>query len=138
MSLLQRLRVCNCVNMANWTGYSNWVRFVEFKPDGKGLQLMGARSWDGTVKYWGVGSLGIHEAAPGSGRTCIPIDSVFFWTHCAFLYYRNTVCRDIYLPLHIGRHLPYCVLAQKQCITSDDTSVLIWDIGTGVWQLVVH
>ena len=88
-----------------------------------------------------MGSLGIHEAAPGSGNVvpghAFPLIR-YFSGHTVRFFIIGIHFVETFIYLYIRRRLPYCVLAQKQCITSDDTSVLIWNIGTGVWQLVVH
>ena len=127
--------------VANWKGHNDWVWCVEFTPDGKGLM---SGSLDTTLKYWDVSSLGIHEAISGREREvpghAFPLIRSFSGHNVRFYFYfimyissnhphlQDTVCSIAFFPNN-----------DEWVITgSRDSSVRVWDIRTGVWQLAVQ
>ena len=100
--------------VANWKGHNGWVWCVEFVPDGKGL-MSGSR--DGTVKYWDVSSLVIHEAI--SRREVVVLGASFPLIRCfsghtvrfLFLFYRM---QFVEISISTGNHSLYCVLPRQR------------------------
>ena len=127
--------------VANWKGHGGWVWCVEFTPDGKGLM---SGSNDSRVKYWDVSSLGIHEAI--SGRETVVPGHAFplirsFSGHTVRFYSSFIACslsRHPHLQDNVYS-IAFSPSDEESFITgSEDGSVRVWDIRTGVWQLVVR
>ena len=78
--------------VANWMGHGGWVWCVEFMPDGKGLM---SGSWDMTVKYWDVSSLGIHGTASGrvvgNDEHSFPLIRTFSGYSVRFIYFTTCI-----------------------------------------------
>ena len=124
--------------VANLSGHSRPVWCVEYTPDGEGLT---SGSSDTTVRYWDVSSLGIHEARETAvPRHSFPLIQSFSGHTVRFYFYfiacslsrhphlQNTVYSIAFFPSNDERIVT----------ASRDGSVRVWDIRTGVWQLVVQ
>ena len=127
--------------VANWKGHNGWVWCVKFTPDGKGLM---SGSVDGTVKYWDVSSLGIHEATSGRGTVVpghsFPLIRCFSGHNVRFHFYFIACRLSRYLHLQaIVLSIAFFPNNNEWIITSSqDNTVRVWDIRTGLWQLVVQ
>ena len=126
--------------VANWKGHSRLVWCVEFTPDGKGLM---SGSMDSTVKYWDVSSLGILGAVSGRA-TVVPGDSFplirsFYGHTVRFYFYLIAYSLSRYSLLQETIYsIAFFPNNNEWVITSSqDKSVRVWDIRTGVWQLVI-
>ena len=121
--------------VANWEGHSHYVWCVEFTPDGNGLM---SGSADTTVKYWDASSLGTHEAVvPGHPFPLIRSFSGHIVRYC-FYFIAYIVSRYSHLQNHVFS-IAFFPGSNEWVITSSaDGSVRVWDIRTGVWQLVVQ
>ena len=126
--------------VASWKS-KDFVWCVEFTPDGKGLMSGGV---DRTVNHWDVSSLGTHEDISGKG-TVVPGKSFplirRFSGHTVRFYFSFISCIVSRYP-----HLQDTVYSiaffpnnDEWVITSSrDRNVSVWDIRTGVWQLVIR
>ena len=127
--------------VANWKGHSKLVWCMEFTPDGKGLM---SGSMDSTVKYWDVSSLGIHGAV-SRRATVVPGDpfplirsfsghTVRYYFYCMayivsrYSHLQNTVYSIAFFPNN----------SERIITSSQDSNVRVWDIRTGVSQVVLR
>ena len=125
--------------VANWVGHSHAVWCVEFTPDGKGLM---SGSTDRTIKYWDVSSLS-HGAAFGRGAVAqghsFPLIRSFSGHSVRFcIYFAWSIVNRSHLQGDV-RSIAFFPNNNEWFISSsDDKSVRVWDVRTGVWQLVVQ
>ena len=125
---------------ANWKGHSGPVWFVGFTPDGKGLMSGG----DTKLKCWDARSLGIHEAISGR-EAVVPGDSFplarSFYGHTVRLCFYFVGCslsRYSHLQENIYSIAFFPNNSEWIITSAQDGSVRVWNIRTGVWQLVMR
>ena len=128
--------------VANWLGHKDSVRCTEFTPDGKGLMSGGS---DQTVKCWDVSLLGNRPGASTGTvvdeqqlQQSFPEVRSFVGHTVRFLTFYSAKLTEKLSQDHI-RSISFFPGNTRWVVTgSDDRSVRVWDIRSGVCELTLQ